>query len=455
MADGEKPGVVRPPPSSLRFFKMNYTRSLSFLNSFTDLEKLAQFPKNPFFNLRRMEHLLKISGHPEKKFFPILIAGTTGKGSTGFFLESILKANGIRAGYYHSPHVEDPRERIRVEGAMASPKLWADGLSAVRRLLQKTPLPKTLGVLTYFEILTFLAVWVFARTDVTVGIFEIGLGGRLDATNILKAPLVILTPIHLDHEAFLGNTIAKIAVEKAAIIKPHTHTVTGKQFPEAIQVIRRAVKINQGSLWKAKPVSGIPLGLAGDFQKMNAGTALKASEILMKHFHFSIDPERSLRGLRSGSWKGRMESFHHGGRRFILDGAHNPISVKELVKSLETLAHTPGVWNFTSRGCGSGKDAWLVFGVMCDKNSREMLKVLSRFFQKVILTGIAGNRAKPVAMLFEESKGLFKCVLTAQNAGEALKLARKTSNPGATIVVTGSFYLVGEARKLLKTGCRK
>ena len=418
---------------------MNYSHALRYLNSFTDLEKLARFPTNSFFNLRRMEHLLKISGHPEKKFFPILIAGTTGKGSTGFFLESILTANGLRAGYYHSPHVEDPRERIRVGGTMASPKLWAEGLSTIQRLLRKSPLPGKLGVLTYFEILTFLAIWVFAKTGVAVGIFEIGLGGRLDATNILKAPLVILTPIHLDHEAFLGNTIAKIAAEKAAIIKPKGHTVTGKQFPEALRVIRGTVARSQGSLWKATPVSGIPIGLAGDFQKANAGAALKAAGILQKHFGFSITPERSQKGLQFRNWKGRMESFLKSGRRFILDGAHNPISTKELVRSLRAMR---------------ARDPWLVFGAMNDKNSREMLRELGGFFSKVILTGIAGSRAKPVAMLIHEAKGLFNFVLTAKNAGEAFSLVRKASAPGACVVVTGSFYLVGEARKILTTGQR-
>ncbi len=421
---------------------MNYSHSLRYLNTFTDLEKLAQFPKNPFFNLRRMEHLLKAAGHLERKFFPILVAGTTGKGSTGFFLESILKANGIRTGYYHSPHVEDPRERIRVQGAEVSPKLWAEGLSAIQKLLRKKPLPAAWGVLTYFEILTFLAIWIFARMGVRAGIFEIGLGGRLDATNVLKAPLVILTPIHLDHEAFLGNTIAKIASEKAAIIKPRGHTVIGKQFPEALGVILEAVKRNKGTLWKAKPVSGIPLGLAGDFQKWNAGVALKAAEVLRQRFGFSITPERSGEGLRFRNWKGRMEVFHQIGRRFILDGAHNPLSMKELVRSLQSPSYTPGVYE--------GGDAWLVFGAMNDKNSRQMLKVLAGSFSKVILTGITGNRAKPVAMLLEEAKGLFKCVLTAQNIEEAFSLAKKVSDPGASIIVTGSFYLVGEARKLLK-----
>ena len=418
---------------------MNYSQALRYLNSFTDLEKLAQLPKNPFFNLKRMEHLLKATGHPEKSFFPILVAGTTGKGSTGFFLESILKANDIRVGYYHSPHVEDPCERIRVQGAMVSKKLWTEGLFAIQKLLHKKPLPEAWGVLTYFEILTFLAIWVFAKKSVKIGIFEIGLGGRLDATNVLKAPVVILTPIHLDHEAFLGDTISKIAAEKAAIIKPQGYTVIGKQCREAFRVILGAVKRNKGTLWKAKPVSGISLGLAGDFQKRNAGVALKAAEILKKHFGFPVLSERSREGLRCRNWKGRMESFPQNGRRFILDGAHNPISMKEQVRSLRAQKI---------------QNPWLVFGAMNDKNSREMLRVLSGFFSKVILTGIAGNRAKPVAMLVQEAKGLFKCVLTAQNVEEAFGLARKASNPRANIVVTGSFYLVGEARKLLKEGTR-
>ena len=144
-----------------------------------------------------------------------------------------------------------------------------------------------------------------------------------------------------------------------------------------------------------------------------------------------------MEGLLSGNWKGRMESFHQGGRKFILDGAHNPISMKEQVRSLKAQ---------------KVRDPWLVFGAMNDKKSREMLRVVSGFFSKVILTGIMGNRAKPLAMLVQEAKGLFKCVLTAQNVEEALRLARKASKPGASVVVTGSFYLVGEARKLLKKG---
>ena len=138
-----------------------------------------------------------------------------------------------------------------------------------------------------------------------------------------------------------------------------------------------------------------------------------------------------------------METFHRNGWRFILDGAHNPISAKELVGSLRSLLYTPGVCR--------ARDAWLVFGAMNDKKSHEMLKTFAGFFSKVILTGIPGNRAKTVGMLVEEAKGLFKCVFTAQNVQEAVGLFKKAAPAGATAVVTGSFYLVGEARKILKT----
>lgn len=417
---------------------MNYSQAIHYLHSFTDLEKLAQWPKNSFFNLKRMEHLLRAANHPENNFFPVLIAGTTGKGSTGFFLESILKANGIRAGYYHSPHVEDVRERIRVQGKWAIKKEWAEGLSEIRQRLRRFPLPKHCGILTYFEILTLLAIWIFSKKRVQVGIFEIGLGGRLDATNILQAPLVILTPIHLDHEAMLGNTVTKIAAEKAAILKPHGHMVIGKQNPEAIRVLKAAVRKNKGNLWRAKPASG-PLGLSGNFQKWNAGVALKTAEVLKKFFHFPLETQPSRQGLLRDDWKGRMETVHRGGRRFILDGAHNPISIQVLVQSLKN-----------EKAVFRRKPLWLIFGAMLDKNSAGMLKILSRIFSHVILTGMSMKRAKPVSMLMQEAKGLFHGMFAALHVPEALSLARQASEPNDTIVVTGSFYLVGEARKILK-----
>lgn len=411
---------------------MNYPQALHFLDSFLNLEKLSQFPQNPFFNLERMNHLLRIGGHPEKNFLAILIAGTTGKGSTGFFLESILRANKIPVGYYHSPHIEDVRERIRLEGRPVSKKIWAKELSNIKALLLKRPLPKKLGTLTYFEILTFLAVLIFAKTNRRIGIFEVGLGGRLDATNILKAPLTILTPIHLDHEHFLGDTIGKIAKEKAAIIKKNCQIVTAPQCPEALSVIKQSVRKNQARLWRAKLLTNTKIALCGEFQKINAGTAMKAAEIFRSEFEAPIRKENYSKAFQMKDWKGRMERFRRSGHEYILDGAHNLISVKSLIKS-----------------SAKGRSPWLIFGAMRDKNSGAMLKMLARHFDRIILTGIKNNRAKTAGELLRESKSLFKCALLAQNIEEAIRTMELVSEANASVVVTGSFYLVGEARKIL------
>jgi dihydrofolate synthase / folylpolyglutamate synthase len=245
-----------------------------------------------------------------------------------------------------------------------------------------------------------------------------------------------LTPIHLDHEVFLGNTIAKIAAEKAAIIKRGTHAVIGRQFREAFPVICAAVRKNRGHLWRAKPVSSKKLGLEGSFQKMNAGVAWKAVAILQEYFDFPVNRERSAQGLRSCSWMGRMEIFKKHNRTFVLDGAHNPISVKQLVAEYKKKPGTKG--------------AWLIFGAMADKNSRRMLRILSGFFERIVLTQVNNPRAKPVALLLQEAKGLFKTILTAENTPEAVAIVEKISKPRGAAIVTGSFYLVGEARKLLK-----
>jgi len=242
----------------------------------------------------------------------------------------------------------------------------------------------------------------------------------------------------LDHEAFLGRTVAKIAAEKAAIIKSRGQVVIGEQFPEALRVIKKAVRRNRGMLWKASPVRGVPLGLVGDFQRLNAGVALKAAEVLSERFGFAFNRELSLQGLRSRNWKGRMELFRRGERLFILDGAHNPISVKALVRSLQ-------------KDFGTKKDAWLVFGAMNDKNSREMLRIFRRFFSKVILTGVSGSRAKSIPALLREANALFSCVLTAASVAEALRILKKIRGHERA-VVSGSFYLVGEARRILKHG---
>ncbi len=412
---------------------MDYSNSLHYLNSFLNLERI-QVPTPRTWNLGRMRLLMDWAGHPEKSFFPVLIAGTKGKGSTGFFLESILKASGQRTGFYSSPHLQDPRERIRLNGKMISKNLWAKEIGKIRRMLSGRRLPKSLGEFTYFEIMTLLAMLAFKKEGVEIAIFEIGMGGRLDATNVLRPKLVMLTPVHLDHEAILGNTIAKIAGEKAAIIKPRSYVVAAPQVPEAMKVIRAQVRKAKARLYPHANGRQVPakLGLAGDFQRMNAGVAVQAANLLQSRFGFQITPQGRLKGLANRHWPGRMETIRSGGVEFLLDGAHNPISIEALVRNLKQMS--------------PARKQILVFGTARDKKADRMLSILAQSFDEVILTHAANPRSYEVEALLLKAKGLFKRIYPFAKVSEAIAFAQRHASSKSRVVVTGSFYLIGEAR---------
>ncbi len=413
---------------------MNYSQSLNYLNSFYNFERVLHYPNNRAWNLKRMQILLDWAGHPEKNFFPVLIAGTKGKGSTGFFLESILSASGISAGFYSSPHLETPRERIRLNGRMISESAWTRGFEKIKSILERHSLPKTLGDFTYFEIMTLLALLVFKERKVKIGIFEAGMGGRLDATNVLNAKIAILTPVYLDHEAFLGNTIAKIAREKVAIVRPGADVVVSPQLQEADQVIRQDIDKKRARLWPVVPIHNRELGLQGDYQTVNAGAALQVARLLEQKYGFQIREKDGLSGLTRKNWPGRWELLEKD-REYLLDGAHNPSSIEALVRNLKK--------QFAKR------ESILIFGTSRDKKSAAMLKALSGFFDKVILSPTINPRTREVGNLLAESRNLFKMIFPVSGVQEALELSRKLSESKTLIVITGSFYLIGEARKAL------
>lgn len=413
---------------------MNYSQSLSYLNSFLNFERINLTSGSRTWNLDRMRYLLKHFGHPEKEVFTVLIAGTKGKGSTGFFLESILRASGYRTGFYSSPHLEDPRERIRLNGEMISRELWAEGLSEIRRNFPRSA-PAKLGSFTYFEIMTLLAVLVFRKQKVQAGIFEVGMGGRFDATNTLDPKLVILTPIHMDHEAVLGNTLAKIAGEKAAVVRPKRDVICAPQSSEAMKVIRRKIKeVKARAFFVSKGVKA-QTGLKGDFQQMNAAVAVKAAERL-KHLGFSIPGKAVRKGLLYKAWPGRLESFYKKGLHYIVDGAHNPASIEALAGSLKKLY--PSLRKI------------VIFGTSRDKNSALMLQTLGTCFDTAVLCRHASPRSHEAGVLALQARGHFKKVFIENNLDSAMRLAEKNSPAGTLIVITGSFYLIGEARTKLK-----
>ncbi len=416
---------------------MNFRESLTYLNTFTNLEKIVLNPRNRLMNLDRMRYLLALFGHPEESFFPVIISGTKGKGSTGFFLQSILNDAGISAGFYSSPHLESPLERIRAGRRMISEKQWSRVLTRIRKKFSGTQTPKKLGDLTYFEIMTLMAVLAFQEKKLRVGVFEVGMGGRLDAVNALDAELSIVTTIGLDHEAFLGDTTAKIAREKAGIFRRDAFVFSAPQDPGAWSVLRKEAMRSGARLEKVLPLEGFRLGLPGDFQKINAALAVRAAETLKKEFGFDISAAPIRSGLLKSDWPGRLEVFP-GSPEVVIDGAHNPASAEALAQAVaKNLKPRRNV---------------LIFGVSRDKKSLPMLKALSRVAEDVVLTQASAPRSQDVSVLMKESQGLFARVFPAENIDTALSLSRKITGPKDRILVTGSFYLAGEARTRL---CRK
>lgn len=408
---------------------MNYSGSLRYLNSFLNLEQVHK-PHSRIWNLKRMRELLEIFGHPEKKIFTVLIGGTKGKGSTGYFLSEILRQSGLGVGFYHSPHLVSPRERIWIKGKPVSEKDFARGISAIRRRL------KNKKAFTYFEIMTLLASLLFKEKGVEAAVFEVGMGGRLDATHVLPAKLVILTPIHYDHEAYLGDTLPEIAREKAAILVRGRDAVIAPGPPEVARQIQKTARKRNCLLWPPLYRRGMKIKLLGDFQKLNLAMALRAAFRLRERYHFPITDEAITRGIASHHWPGRMELFE-GRPSVLLDGAHNPKSIEALCRNLKRLFPK--------------KRKILIFGTSRDKHSERMIPFLAKTFQTCILTQADNPRAKEVAVLLREAQGQFPVLIPVASSKEALALARRAARPGDLIVVTGSFYLMGEVRSRCRT----
>ena len=379
-----------------------------------------------------MRELLEIFHHPEKGVFTVVVGGTKGKGSTAYFLSEILRESGLRTGFYHSPHLESPRERIWINGKPVSENDFSNGLAVIARMLR----PRHPAPFTYFEILTLLAALLFKKAKVDVAVYEVGMGGRLDATHVLPAKLIILTPIHFDHEAYLGNTLTEITKEKAALLVPGCDAVIAPQEPESLREILKVAKKRKSRLWPPLYRKGMKIKLLGDFQKLNAATALRAAVLLRDHHRLPITKKSLTKGVANNHWPGRME-FFKGSPSILIDGAHNPKSIEALCRNLRRI--------FPKRR------KIVVFGTSRDKRSDRMIPLLAEVFGVCILTQSQTPRAKDINLLLAEAKDLFQTLIPLPDAREALAMAKKLAAPSDLIVVTGSFYLIGELRRL----CRK
>jgi dihydrofolate synthase/folylpolyglutamate synthase len=403
------------------------------MNPHAFLEALT--PSTMKFGLERMRAVDAALGHPWRAYRTLHVAGTNGKGSTCAFAESILRVHGLKVGLYSSPHLEKVNERIRVHGAQITDAQLERGIAAINGAYQG-------DALTYFEFLTALALWHFRQEQVDVGIIEVGLGGKLDGTNIITADVAAIATIAFDHREFLGNTRGAIASEKAGILKAGKPAAVLTRQPEALKAID-AIAAQVGAPLKhagvdfgieegvlrvgAVQLGTVQLALAGAHQLGNASLAAQATLLLYPQLTASTIRD----GLARAQWPGRLETV--GG--VLLDGAHNLEGAQALAAHLRTLR----------------RPVHLIFGARADKDVAEMVEALGPAATALYLVAPASPRALQPASYLERARSYARTVALA-SLGEALDAARTASAlDGGQVVVAGSLYLVGPARTLLST----
>jgi dihydrofolate synthase / folylpolyglutamate synthase len=436
---------------------MNYEAAVRYLLSLgRELAAPTQAPAAKFA-LENIAVLAERLGHPDRVYPSAHIAGTNGKGSTAAFLESILRRAGFRTGLNTSPHLEKINERIRINGAEIADDEFAEIFTRIQIHIEELLADSKLRAHpTYFECVTAMAFECFAHDRVEFGVFEVGLGGRLDATNILSPAVTIITRIDFDHENFLGHSLKEIAGEKAGILKLGVPVVLADQRPEAREVIlARAGQLNctvvetieafrlqqesrQDGRARARITetsSGNTLEIApslpGDFQLQNALNAVAAARLLHRR-GFRISDHAIMEGVANTVWPGRLEQLQSNPDVY-LDGAHNPGAAQQLSLFLKQ--------NFSNRRI------WLIYGALRDKAVDEVAGVLFPRAAEVLFTQPRTTRAISASRLAEIAAHHAASFKVISSAAEALDLALAEAAPEDAIFVTGSLYLVGELRQ--------
>jgi dihydrofolate synthase/folylpolyglutamate synthase len=399
--------------------------------------------------LSTIQQILAGLGNPQNRFFSIHVAGTNGKGSVASFLAAILKASGYKVGLYTSPHLVRFNERISVNDQQISDENVVSAYRAVTDIHCGDREP------TFFEYTTAMALYEFDRQAVDWAVVETGMGGRLDATNVLQPVISIITNVSLEHQGYLGKTIAEIAREKGGIIKRNIPVVTAVSQPSAISVLESLASEQASSLFRLKKDfrvrrntdrtfsyygldhvwRGITTSLPGSHQVENAALVLAACELLTRN-----DPKISLAHIQTGldntRWPGRLEvvSEHP---MIILDGAHNLNAAKELAKYLKTEL--------------KGRRITLIIGILEDKPYAAILEYLLPACARVILTSPKIDRALPVDTLYPIAAAIQSDVQRIPDVSEAIAFAARNAKPEEVICVAGSLYVVGEAKAYLSS----
>ncbi len=434
---------------------MDYSEAWTFLDN-------LQFFKIKL-GLDSMSRFLEKVGNPHKEMRFIHVAGTNGKGSVSMTLLTLLAKAGYKVGLYTSPHLSSVRERFRINNSFISEEDFSEQATKIREVLGDNQI-------TYFEFTTALAMLWFAKEKVDLAILEVGMGGRLDATNVVTPLASVITNVSMDHEAYLGDTLEAVAGEKAGVIKPGVPVISGVGADVSREVVERTCRERGASLallgrdfrvegtgadWQYKglrhDIASLSCALKGNYQPGNAALALAVLETIGKDYPVAESVIRD--GLQGVRWPGRMEYFcisngkttscsnkmenvDQGMRRYLLDGAHNPAGVQSLTESLRT--EIPF------------KRLILVWGSMADKDMANTLNTMAPLAGEIIFTRPEGERSATAEQLLEllapEEKD--KALLSA-TVQEALDTAAQKSDPEDLICVAGSLYLVGASRQLL------
>ncbi len=442
---------TKPAVRQVRTFRS----SVKYLNSLTNHERSIRTPYDTNnFGLARTTRLLAALGNPHKSFKSIHVAGTKGKGSTVAMLGAMLQACGLKTGLYTSPHVMDVRERATVNGELISESDFAKAINAVIGVTQKARVPRP----TYFEVLTVAAFHYFAEQGVEIAVVETGLGGRLDATNVISPEAVAITSISYDHMSQLGTDLGAIASEKAGIIKEGVPVISAPQKPQARKAIEAAAESANSSIRFSNEGVGFSyrfefsrthgrhariclttensrfehllVPLHGEHQAINCGVALGILDVL-KTRGIQVDDQAATEGLANVRLDGRMQVISES-PRILVDGAHNAASIDVLIRAIgQHIAYDSMV---------------VIFGCSKDKDISGMVRQIQYGADKIIFTGINSPRsADPSELAAEYSEHTGKMAQVADTLEDAMQIAMGAVTRDDLICVTGSFYLIAEA----------
>ena len=405
--------------------------------------------------LERIERLMQALDNPHLSYPCVHIGGTNGKGSTAAMTASILMQAGYRVGLYTSPHLERFNERIRINDKELSNASLVKAALQVKKAAMT--MPPTIGSPSFFEFTTAMALQYFKDKAVDIAIIEVGMGGRWDATNIIKPLVSVITTVDIDHCDYLGNSLSLIAAEKAGIIKKGVPVVCGEGKAVALTIIAKAARESDAKLYRLRhdfsmvdaekgcdyngideEIKALRLGLAGGHQKINAACVLAVIEIL-KQGAWRISSKAIRDGLRKVRWPARVEVV---GRRplVIIDSAHNPAGARTLAQALTGFRY---------------KRLFLVIGIMGDKDMEGILAPLAPLAHKLILCAPAGTRAARPQVLSCKAERYDKEIIIAPSVRAACKTALRAATAQDAVCVTGSIFTVGEARGPLGRACRR